>query len=726
MLYMSTRRDNFTSKTKEILAKRVGYLCSNPNCRKLTVGAHELEDKSTSIGIAAHITAASEGGPRYDATITKEQRIHIDNGIWLCSNCATLIDKDPENYSIDLLKEWKSLAERESLERLKGNYDQEQSIQMVLPNGEEVVEKLSVLIERLVSDEKREIQNLKELIRGKEESLRDKRKLVEFQDSQIIQLKSELAEKQKQLENSENRFSEIFMKNDGNDFSNSGQLYGNAMDALVKGDKKRALAILERQRLLEQKEALEKEREQQAESWLLRAELLKDESIWGAELLECYEIAIEIAPTWYYYFLAANFLQFVNQFDKAESYYQVCLEKSKTENHKALVLNNLGALLNTMNEYEKCERCYNTALEIKRLLVKKNEHLHLKDLGKAANNLGVVLMDRNQYERAEEAYKEALMAYEKLSEKYTDDVVSDIAMTANNMGILYFKQNEIDKSEQRYQQSLALYRKLAIEDSKEYLPYLAFTLNNFADIYIRKNELDKADSFYVEALSIRRELVNDNPQTHLPSLANVLNNLGVLNTKKEEYDQSQRYHEESLSIARELAKDVPRVYLPDISRTLNNLGIVHRYKKELEKSQAYYEEALEIKTALAEEYPDVYLADLADLLSNIGDLYQAQRKFEQAEESYQKSLDTFKRITDDAISSHLPKLAKTLINMSVLYQNYLINKERSLQCVDEALILLIPFSDIPYIQSYMEFGYNVLRGWDIDVDTYWQERFKEE
>jgi hypothetical protein len=113
-------RDDFTKSTIDILAKRVGYLCSNPNCKKPTIGAHEQKDKSTSIGIAAHITAASPGGPRYDDTLTIEQRKNIDNGIWLCSNCATLIDKDKEKYKIDLIKDWKIKAEIDSKLRLIG------------------------------------------------------------------------------------------------------------------------------------------------------------------------------------------------------------------------------------------------------------------------------------------------------------------------------------------------------------------------------------------------------------------------------------------------------------------------------------------------------------------------------------------------------------------------------------------------------------------------------
>jgi hypothetical protein len=117
---MDNERDDFSKTTKEILAKRVGYLCSNPNCRKPTVGSNEYPSKTTLIGIASHITAASKGGPRYDDSISPENRRDIANGIWLCSNCATLIDKDSEKFNVKLLKDWKHDAELESFKNLNG------------------------------------------------------------------------------------------------------------------------------------------------------------------------------------------------------------------------------------------------------------------------------------------------------------------------------------------------------------------------------------------------------------------------------------------------------------------------------------------------------------------------------------------------------------------------------------------------------------------------------
>ena len=117
---MGTNRDNFTIKTVDILAKRVGYLCSNPDCRKHTVGPNTNVDKATIVGVAAHITAASPNGPRYDHTLDKKDRVSIENGIWLCVNCSTLIDKDEKAFDKKLLLTWKTNAEQHMSDSLKG------------------------------------------------------------------------------------------------------------------------------------------------------------------------------------------------------------------------------------------------------------------------------------------------------------------------------------------------------------------------------------------------------------------------------------------------------------------------------------------------------------------------------------------------------------------------------------------------------------------------------
>ncbi|HRF25278.1 MAG TPA: hypothetical protein PLR98_13980, partial [Chitinophagaceae bacterium] len=52
--------------------------------------------------------------------MTPEQRSSISNGIWLCSNCAKLIDTDVNKYSANILKTWKQNAEDETRKKLNG------------------------------------------------------------------------------------------------------------------------------------------------------------------------------------------------------------------------------------------------------------------------------------------------------------------------------------------------------------------------------------------------------------------------------------------------------------------------------------------------------------------------------------------------------------------------------------------------------------------------------
>jgi hypothetical protein len=114
-------RDNFSEKTKKALASRVGYRCSNPQCLKLTIGPNKEQYKFSSIGVAAHITAASIGGPRYDISLSRDERKNINNGIWLCENCAKLIDSDEKEYSVQLLLNWKFYAESLAKKEISSN-----------------------------------------------------------------------------------------------------------------------------------------------------------------------------------------------------------------------------------------------------------------------------------------------------------------------------------------------------------------------------------------------------------------------------------------------------------------------------------------------------------------------------------------------------------------------------------------------------------------------------
>lgn len=113
-------RDDFPRGIRKTLSERAGAMCSFPACGKSTIGpSYENDEKSISNGTAAHITAAAQGGRRYDPSLSSEQRKSIDNAIWMCPNHGALIDKEDCVYTVEEIKGWKRDAELAARIRLE-------------------------------------------------------------------------------------------------------------------------------------------------------------------------------------------------------------------------------------------------------------------------------------------------------------------------------------------------------------------------------------------------------------------------------------------------------------------------------------------------------------------------------------------------------------------------------------------------------------------------------
>lgn len=104
-----SRRDDFSAKVLMILYKRAGGKCCR--CGAATFGPDTNPHKSVNIGQGAHIAAAAPLGPRYDEKMSPEERSSATNGMWLCSNCHDIIDRDVKEYPTAKLKKMKKEAE---------------------------------------------------------------------------------------------------------------------------------------------------------------------------------------------------------------------------------------------------------------------------------------------------------------------------------------------------------------------------------------------------------------------------------------------------------------------------------------------------------------------------------------------------------------------------------------------------------------------------------------
>jgi hypothetical protein len=88
--------------TMKQLFAHSGDLCAFPDC---TV---RLIHGKTCVGEICHIKATNPTGPRYDPQQTDADRHSYSNLILLCANHHTIVDDDPETYTVECLSKMKA------------------------------------------------------------------------------------------------------------------------------------------------------------------------------------------------------------------------------------------------------------------------------------------------------------------------------------------------------------------------------------------------------------------------------------------------------------------------------------------------------------------------------------------------------------------------------------------------------------------------------------------
>lgn len=91
-----------------ILFGRSGGQCSYPECGEyLVVPSRARSDMPKNVAKIGHITAASPGGPRFNASLTVEQRRSEPNLMLLCGTHHDAIDSQLEFHTVEWLREAK-------------------------------------------------------------------------------------------------------------------------------------------------------------------------------------------------------------------------------------------------------------------------------------------------------------------------------------------------------------------------------------------------------------------------------------------------------------------------------------------------------------------------------------------------------------------------------------------------------------------------------------------
>jgi tetratricopeptide (TPR) repeat protein len=440
--------------------------------------------------------------------------------------------------------------------------------------------------------------------------------------SQIQDLEAKLTFAEKQLEELRQKYKEI-------DFSQNSDAYKQAYELLLEGKTAEADQVLNHAYLEEKEQKLRQQTKEQyrslAREYVLKAQIAV-QSFDFTQAEQSYQKATELCPDAEFWFEYAYFLQDINQFTRATSYYQRALIQYRRENNLpniAKTLNNLGELFRIQNDFQKSEFILNKSLQIYRNLAQNAPNVYLPNVATTLNNIANSQKIQNQLEKALAGYQEALQIYKQFAQNSPSIYLSYVAITLNNLANLQKLQNQAKKALAGYQEALQIYKQFAQNSPSIYLSYVAGTLNNLGELYRSQRSFQQSESTLTEALQIYKALAQNNSNTYLPKVAMTLNNLAVLYSTKSEFKQALPKYEEALKIYRAVVVYSPKTYLPYVAGILHNLGKLHFYQNKFITAEINYQEALQIRRALAQTNPSAFDLDYCGTALSLSTLYQS-------------------------------------------------------------------------------------------------------
>ncbi|CAF4180770.1 unnamed protein product, partial [Rotaria sordida] len=282
---------------------------------------------------------------------------------------------------------------------------------------------------------------------------------------------------------------------------------------------------------------------------------------------------------------------------KAEHLYQLLLEKTSSDGHKAQYNDELGTVYQSIGEYSKAITFYERAIDI----YKKMSPPSQLGLAAAYNNIGLVYRNMSEYSKALSSYERSL----EIRKIALPPNHPDLTSAYNNIGMVYDEMGEYSKALSLYERSLEI-QKIALPPNH---PDLATSYNNIGAVYDNMGKYSKALSSYERSLEIQKIAL----PPHHPGFAQSYNNIGAVYYSMGEYSKALSSYERSLEI-RKIA--LPPNH-PDLASSYNNIGMVYHNMGEYSKALSSYERSLEIrKIALPPNHPD-----LASSYNNIGSVY---------------------------------------------------------------------------------------------------------
>lgn len=205
---------NVPRKQQKLVCIESGNRCAMPDCRKQLVLVGTKNDPPAYIGIIAHIKGEKPKSARYDSNMTDAERNSYENLIFICGDCHTKIDNQPNTYTAKKLYQIKkehenfiltstmneivniTFAELNVITKylISGQYTLSDKLTVVPPKDKIKKNNLSGSVETLIATGIIQVKQVADYV--------DKAPDINFGE----RLKQEFVDKYEQLKNEENMY----------------------------------------------------------------------------------------------------------------------------------------------------------------------------------------------------------------------------------------------------------------------------------------------------------------------------------------------------------------------------------------------------------------------------------------------------------------------------------------------------------------------------------------
>lgn len=313
---------------------------------------------------------------------------------------------------------------------------------------------------------------------------------------------------------------------------------------------------------------------------------------------------------------------------------------------EATILNYLGVVYITLNEYKKAADYFSQASSVYKANGDKSEEAQMLQYTGFAYSKG----DENR--KAIDYYNQALLVYRAIGNKLKEPAL------LTDIGLLYAKLDENKKALEYYGQALALFQSLGnkYEEGRTFI--------NIGVAHTNLGEFKKAVDYFLQGLQLFKTVGERRAE-----VASALLNIGSLYADLGDSQKALDYYQELLPL---LGEGVEEKRIK--AQTLSDMGTVYHDLKDHKKALEYFGQALTIFKDIKDRERE------ATTLSNIGRAYFSLEENRKAIENLSQALILHKAVEDKSGEG------VTLSNLGLVYSKTKEN-QKALESFNHALVL---------------------------------------